>query len=130
MSNTDLYLQSAQSIARFYHYLDTNDYDGLMGLISDDTVWVRQGKPRTGPQDIREALAERNPDRKTFHQVSNLRVTASDDGKTGTAHYSLAVYDNLHPQGVQLVAVLFVEDKYTLVDGAWRLAEKRSSKHL
>ena len=131
MSTSIPYTQCAQAIAQFYLSLDEGDTEGLLACVASDTVWVRQGKTLTGPEEIRAALMERNPDRITSHQYSNLTVVLDEGGTSATATYYLTVYDNQHPAGgVQMKTILRSEDRFTLRDGRWLLAQKRSKKHL
>ncbi|MCC2597216.1 nuclear transport factor 2 family protein [Pusillimonas sp. MFBS29] len=130
MSTSIPYSQCAQAIARFYLNLDQGDTDELLACVAPDTVWLRQGKTLTGPDQIRAALAERNPDRITSHQCSNLHVTM-EDATTASAVYYLTVYDNQHPSGgLQLKTILRSEDTFSLRDDSWVLTHKRSKKHL
>ena len=130
MSTSNPYTLCAQAIAQFYLSLDQGDTDGLLSCVTQDTVWLRQGKTLTGPDEIRAALAERNPDRITAHQCSNLHVTL-EDATTATAVYYLTVYDNQHPSGgVQMKTILRSQDTFSLRDQQWVLTHKRSKKHL
>ena len=124
------YSQCAQAIAHFYLSLDQGDTEGLLSCVAPDTVWLRQGKTLTGPEEIRAALAERNPDRITSHQYSNLQVTM-EDATTASAVYYLTVYDNQHPSGgLQLKTILRSKDTFSLRGELWVLTHKRSKKHL
>lgn len=131
LMSSEAYTQCAQAIARFYQYLDLGDVEGLLTCVAADTVWIRQGSNLTGPEDIRAALAKRDPDRITSHLLSNLRVVVDDDMKRATASYYLTVYDNQHPSGgVQLKTILRSEDTFQLRGDCWVLGCKRSVKHL
>lgn len=126
---TDAYVQCAQIIHRFYAGLDQAQTDTLLECVRADTVWHRKGQALTGPDEIRQALGERNPERITVHQVSNLVVQQTDD-TTATATYYLSVYDNQAPNGaIELKTILRSTDRYTRRDGQWWLAEKRSAAH-
>lgn len=130
MPTSNPYIQCAQAIARFYLSLDEGNTEELLACVASDTVWLRQGKSLTGPEEIRAALAERNPERVTSHQYSNLLVTL-DDATKATARYYLTVYDNQHSSGsVQMKTILRSEDVFTLRNGQWVLTHKRSKKHL
>lgn len=126
----DTYIQCAQAISQFYQGLDLNDIDVLLNCVEPDTVWHRQGKMLTGVEEIRQALEARNAERVTFHQVSNLAVQHVGD-VAAVATYFLAVHDNLASSGgIQLKTVLRITDRYAKKNRRWRLAEKRSAKHL
>jgi len=130
MPGDELYQQCAQTIARFYHYLDRSDYDGLQRLLDADTIWLRKGETLQGPQAILRALRERDPARRTSHQVSNLYVARGADENTATAHYYVTVYDNLAPDGAfQLKTIMLSEDSFQLRQGRWILTAKRAGKY-
>ncbi|MGB6103868.1 MAG: nuclear transport factor 2 family protein [Pusillimonas sp.] len=125
-----IYIQCAQAIASFYRGLDQADLEGLLRCVEEETVWHRQGKTLVGPDEIRHALEERNPDRVTSHQLSNLIVEQIDD-ITAVATYYLTVYDNMAPSGgLQLKTILRSTDRFAKQGDSWRLTEKRSAKHL
>ncbi|MBP6019357.1 MAG: nuclear transport factor 2 family protein [Burkholderiaceae bacterium] len=125
------YIHCAQAIALFYHSLDQQDNETLLSCLAPDTVWIRQGKTLTGPDQILEALEQRNPDRITSHQFSNLHVALDKDGATAVATYYLTVYDNQHPStSLQLKTILRSKDIFRRKNDNWLLAKKQSSKHL
>lgn len=126
-----LYSHCAQAIARFYHGLDQRDNESLLACLEADTVWVRQGKTLKGPEQILEALDQRDPQRVTSHQVSNLYIKLAEDGVMAHVIYYLTVYDNQHStSGLQLKTILRSEDVFRLRNGAWVLSSKQSHKHL
>ncbi|NLY33329.1 MAG: SnoaL-like domain-containing protein [Alcaligenaceae bacterium] len=131
MQTSLLYNHCSQAIARFYHSLDQRDNESLRACLEADTVWVRQGKTLKGPEQILEALDQRDPLRVTSHQFNNLFITLSEDGVTANITYYLTVYDNQHStSGLQLKAVLRSEDVFCLKNGVWVLSSKQSHKHL
>lgn len=127
----EIYTQCAQLIARFYHCLDTSDYNGLASLVSPDTVWYRQGTPLKGPEAVLEALQARDSARQTSHQCVNLFVVPDAQEMTATAHYYVNVYDNQGPGGsLQLKTIMKSQDCFELHQGQWRLLTKRATRLL
>ena len=110
------------------HALDALTCRGQVDLLQ---VQLRKRHQFPPPEEIRAALMERNPDRITSHQASNLTMVPCEDGTSATATYYLTVYDNQDPSGgVQMKTILRSEDRFTLRNGKWVLAQKRSKKHL
>ena len=131
MPAEQLHQQCAQTLARFYHYLDTSNYDALRELLAADTAWHRKGTALQGPDAIVAALQERDPARQTSHQISNLYVTLAEDGTTAQAHCYVSVYDNQGPDGsLQLKTIMLGKDGFTLRGNQWVLTEKRAGKLL
>lgn len=127
MAAHDLYQQSIQTIARFYHYLDASDYDALSTLLASDTVWHRQGQALTGPESIIAAVKHRDPSRQTSHQIANLFVAEDADHRHATATYYVNVYDNQGPNGtLQLKTIMKSQDGFELREGRWVLVSKQA----
>ena len=58
----------------FFYALDLRDFEALADVMADGGVWHRQGKALSGRGAILAALAERGPDVRTAHVVTNFQV--------------------------------------------------------
>jgi len=76
---------------RFFRCLDEGDYRALVSLLSEDALWVRQGKQLIGHKMVEEALAQRNPTRRTVHLLSNLFASRTDHDEIRVTGYLIAV---------------------------------------
>jgi len=76
---------------RFFRCLDECDYRALVGLLSEDALWVRRGKQLIGHKMVEEALAQRNPTRRTVHLLSNLFASRTDHNEIRVTGYLIAI---------------------------------------
>ncbi len=77
-------------ITNYSAYLDARDYDGYVGLFTDDGVWQNGTTVRSGRAQIRAMLSdlfgEPEPgfvNRSSFHQIGNFEIDV--DGNTARA---------------------------------------------
>ena len=77
-------------ITNYSAYLDGRDYDGYVGLFTEDGVWANGTTRREGRGEIREMLSglfgeveEDFVNTSSFHQISNFEIDV--DGDTASA---------------------------------------------
>src|SRR5690554_5997052 len=71
---------AAETIVRFFRFLDEQDYEALAGLLSEDAVWVRLNRPLNGPKEVLAALSQRDPARATCHILTNFTIDPAPEG--------------------------------------------------
>lgn len=129
MTDTELFQQCVHTLSRFYHCVDSSDYETLATLVTEDTMWQRKGESLKGPKAILAALQQRDLARKTSHQITNLYVLHESDPEYATAYYYVNVFDNQAPEGgLQLKTIMKSCDRFQLRDGRWSLISKHASK--
>lgn len=119
-------------VLTFFHALDTRQHDVAAALMADNGVWMRQGRRLSGPHDVLAALNARAAERSTCHVITNLRLVDGDDTRA-TVGYFLTAYDSVpQEQGgaPRLVSIRECQDVLVKTAGGWRLADKRSRRHL
>ncbi len=83
-------LEDQQAIERvitdYAAYLDARDYDGYVGLFTEDGVWANGNTRREGQDEIREMLTslfgevpEDYVNLSSFHQISNFEIDLDGD---------------------------------------------------
>ena len=120
------------AVLAFFHALDTRRHEDVAALMTPDGVWLRQGKTLKGRAEILEALQARPAGRGTCHVVANARLAALDGGQAELAYFLLA-YESLADQdggAPRLAAIRDCVDRLALTDEGWRIADKRSRRHL
>ncbi|MPT26383.1 MAG: nuclear transport factor 2 family protein [Achromobacter sp.] len=119
-------------VLAFFHALDTRRHPSAAALMAPDGTWLRQGRLLTGPAEVLAALEARPPQRTTCHVITNLRLL-EHRGSQATVGYFLTAYDS-DPQAQdgtpRLVAIRDCQDRLVASGQDWRLAEKRSRRHL
>lgn len=119
-------------VLEFFHALDTRRHADAASLMADDGVWMRQGQRLMGPAQVLDALNARAAERSTCHVISNLRLLDVSDTRA-TVGYFLTAYDSVPDvQGgaPRLVAIRDCQDVLTATPAGWRVADKRSRRHL
>jgi len=119
-------------VLTFFHALDTRRHDAAAALMADDGVWMRQGRRLAGRQEVLDALNARAAERSTCHVITNLRLVDGNEARA-TVCYFLTAYDSVpHEQGgaPRLVSIRECQDVLVNTAGGWRLADKRSRRHL
>ncbi len=121
----------AQTVLRFYRYLDESRYAELAQLFTAEGVWVRLGKELRGPERIEAAMGERK-DWLTAHVVTNLQVDVLDPRNAETTQYvTLYRHEGWNaaagPAPVVLpLGILRHRDQLTLEGEAWKFKRKTS----
>ncbi|MFF7399422.1 nuclear transport factor 2 family protein [Achromobacter sp. NPDC008082] len=119
-------------VLTFFHALDTRRHDAAAALMADDGVWMRQGRRLAGRQEVLDALNARAAERSTCHVITNLRLVDGDEARA-TVGYFLTAYDSVpQEQGgaPRLVSIRECQDVLVNTADGWRLADKRSRRHL
>lgn len=119
-------------VLEFFHALDTRRHADAAALMADDGVWLRQGQRLAGPAQVLDALNARAAERSTCHVITNLRLLDVSDTHA-TVGYFLTAYDSVPDvQGgaPRLVAIRDCQDVLAATPDGWRLADKRSRRHL
>lgn len=118
-----------RAITDYSAYLDARDYEGYVGLFTEDGVWENGDTRREGRAEIREMLAglfgEPDPDfvnLSSFHQVSNFEVDV--DGDTARAKSRFVFY--MRGEGGEPTPELSGQyhDELVRVDGSWKIAQR------
>lgn len=78
--NENLAIKANEIVVRFFRHLDEQNYEALVGLLSEDAVWVRLNQPLNGPKEVLAALSRRNPERVTCHVLTNFTVDREPGG--------------------------------------------------
>lgn len=121
--------EAARVLLRFFHNLDSRQYDALSALMASDGVWNRQGKALRGPAMVLEAMRARPKNATTHHVVTNLVVDAVDERHAEAIFYvtvfapSGAIPES-GPGPMELpFTVGTYREKLVLAGEGWRIAE-------
>jgi uncharacterized protein (TIGR02246 family) len=63
----------------FFRAWDAREVETVAPLMASDGTWLRGGKTKTGPDGVREAMAERKQGTTTAHIVDNVYVEREGD---------------------------------------------------
>lgn len=118
----------ARVIYQFFHGLDARNNNAVARLMSRDGIWMRQGTALKGPDAVRKALDERDPNRRTAHVISNLYVEDSTLNTARVRFYITAFETNSDTSVAQMLGVRESIDELVLEDGEWRIAFKESRR--
>ncbi len=116
-------------ITDYSAFLDARDYDGYVGLFTEDGVWQNGATRREGRAQIREMLTglfgEPDPDfvnRSSFHQIGNFEIDV--DGDTARAK-SRFVFVWRGEGGAPTPALSGqYHDELVRVDGEWKIKRR------
>jgi hypothetical protein len=117
--------QIERIVYSFFRYLDDQQYDDLVALFAPDGVWHRAGKALRGPQEIKEAMAQRPVGFTTRHLITNVVVDPVDDNEVVASYYmTVFVHEGTgRPKGpvpLQLpLHVSIFEQKFTKTVHGW-----------
>lgn len=104
----------------FFHALDERDTEGLLATMTEDAVWIRQGKRHVGLTEIAGALAGRSATLYVRHLVTNLfpltgRELARSDDKLRTL--GIVGHEGLHEETADTQVFSSYLSGYTYDDG-------------
>ena len=108
--------------------LDRGDLDGVAALFDGAVVRAARSGDLTGSAEVRRMYdpvvlyEDRTP--RTQHVLSNLEVEVDAAARTATSRCAFAVVQARPGGGVQPVLAGRYEDRFALVDGAWRFVER------
>ncbi len=108
------------------HALDSGDPHAGAGMLTGTSVVTGLGPARHGPDGYREWADARaaKTDRRTRHQISNLRCTYRSDGSiASTAYVAVHVLDTAHPTP-HLEFLGEYSDVVERTPDGWRFAER------
>ena len=116
-------------ITDYSAYLDARDYDGYVGLFTEDGVWQNGDTRREGRAEIRAMLTglfgEPDPDfvnLSSFHQIGNFEIDV--DGDTASAK-SRFVFVWRGEGGAPTPALSGqYHDELVRVDGQWKIKRR------
>ncbi|MBV7486704.1 nuclear transport factor 2 family protein [Bordetella sp. BOR01] len=123
-------------VLKFFYALDVRDHEAAAAMMAPDGIWHRQGVALKGQAAILEALARRPANRRTCHIITNFRILQAGLKHAEAAFYltayegTLAAEAGNGSEGLRLLAIRDCRDSLTLTPGGWRIAEKRSNRHL
>ena len=109
--------------------LDARDYDGYVGLFTEDGVWQNGSTRREGHAEIREMLSglfgeveEDYVNLSSFHLISNFEVDV--DGDTASAKSRFVFF--MRGEGGSPTPELSGQyhDELVRVDGTWKIARR------
>ncbi len=115
--------------ARYCRFLDSKDWDGYVGLFTDD--FVLDTSPAGGLRIEGKAAAVAyvrssiTQDTITTHHVHNPEIEISGD--TATAIWAMQDR-NIWPNGRQLLGFGHYHERYVKQDGAWRISESQLTR--
>lgn len=114
-------------IMAFFRDLDENQYESLIGRMTPDGVWARQGKVMKGHQDVRDVMGKRSTSGRVHHLIVNLMADKIEADRIEMRGYMLVVkYDGKPVEGpAPLKGIENIRTTYaTLVrkDGNWLIA--------
>lgn len=116
----------AQLVYRLFRGLDEKN-DRLVGsLFAPHGTWERQGKRLTGPEEVVQALAQREPGRSSIHVISNLQVMREDGCMVAT--YYLTAYVGKDAATMTLAAILDCRDEIVSTEDGFRISAKSSRR--
>jgi SnoaL-like domain len=116
---------------RFFHYLDRQDVRRAVGLFTADAVFVRMGRRLVGPEEILQALSDRDENRLVRHFVFNPVVDYGADSSAEVRYDALTLLHRLAaepeakaPPFPGFRSLMDCTDTLTRLDGTWRIKEK------
>lgn len=117
-------------VYQFFRGLDSRNNEAVANLIARKGVWIRQGVALQGPDAVRQALEQRDPERQTAHLVTNLWVEQSTESTARVHFYMTAFETKPDTPEPQMLGVRDSIDELVLEDGFWRIARKESRRIL
>lgn len=110
---------------RYVRFLDTKRWDDLAGLLTPDATATYGGGATTleGRDEVMAFLVGALADEATLtsHKVHHPEVALAGDG-TATGVWALDDVVVLGTAGLTVRGAAYYDDRYRLVEGAWRIA--------
>lgn len=122
--------ECAGLMLRFFRALDERDHTACAELMADDGVWERTGTSLRGSAQVREALDQRAPGRRTCHSISSVIATVLDE-RHCRVQFFLTAYEgkegaDAQPPIARLAGIRSCIDEMELTGRGWRIASKTS----
>ena len=109
--------------------LDARDYDGYVGLFTEDGVWANGETRHEGQGEIREMLTslfgeveEGFVNTSSFHQISNFEIDVEGDEAAAKSRFIFVMRGDGGAPTNMLSGQY--HDKLVRVDGTWKIAER------
>jgi SnoaL-like protein len=123
----------ADTVLRFFRYLDDQEYDRIPNLFSSDGVWHRRDVATIGPDQIRQSFVDIPPVMPTVHLVTNLQIDQVSPHEAHVAFYVLVLRSSSGvnsasppwPMEMPLMLTLYKTD-LTSASGEWRITKMRN----
>lgn len=116
-------------ITDYSAFLDGRDYDGYVGLFTEDGVWANGNTRREGQGEIRDMLSglfgeveEGFVNTSSFHQISNFEIDVEGDTATAKSRFIFV----MRGEGGEPVNELSGQyhDKLVRTADGWKIAER------
>lgn len=124
-----LLAELTQELHRFFHHLDEYRYDDMVGMFTEEGVWLRQGQRLHGRAAIRAVLDTRPAGQRIRHVMSNAFIAEQQADRVRLEAYMTA-YRHEHPAPgrVPVIAGPFRLNRVTTwfvpLQGQWLIAEQ------
>lgn len=116
-------------ITDYSAHLDARDYDGYVGLFTEDGVWANGDTRREGQDEIREMLEGlfgEVPDdfvnTSSFHQISNFEIDVDGDTATAKSRFIFVMRGEGGAPTNELSGQY--HDRLVRTDDGWKIAER------
>ena len=136
MTFAEAYVAVLNLVYRYPELIDSGDFEGIGQLFADATIDAGDGKPYAGAAAIQE-MYERNTRRfadtgtpHTRHVISNPIVEIDEASGTAVCRSYVVVFQQVDDFPLQPVWTNRYEDRFRLVDDAWRFESKTMSGHM
>jgi hypothetical protein len=136
MTFAEHYVAVLNLVYRYPELIDGGDFEGIGQLFADGWIDTGDGHRHAGADAVRE-MYERNTRRypdtgtpHTRHVISNPIVEIDEAGGRAVCRSYVVVFQQVDDFPLQPVWTNRYEDRFRLVDGAWRFESKTMSGHM
>ena len=123
---------TALSVA-YARHVDFGDYEAFVDLFTEDAI-LAAGPVREGREAIRASMAQRSPELRSRHVLTNIHIDVDGpDAARGISY--LTLYRHIGPESLDDAAVPMrgpaavghYSDRFRLTPAGWKIAERRLS---
>jgi hypothetical protein len=113
----------------FAYYMDTGDFESMIGLFTPDAVFDRAGNVHHGHDELRQGMRER-PKATTRHLLTNFHFTNVGPDSAEAVVCSMVYHGPPSENGEPVVyatdngRVMEFHDKYIKTPKGWRISER------